>query len=140
MRKRQHCRIDRVRGSLVYAGVAAVAVLGLVAVGCDDSGTDPERTARLEATGSVDFSCGVNCSYEGEAENRGAGCARTVRGITRLFDGDGTEIARDEWSLESTRRIRVGETFLYEGCCFSVTQVNAARSTETEITWDESRC
>ena len=84
--------------------------------------------------------CGVGCGYEGEFFNSGLGCARNVRGITRLLRGDGTEIARDDWNLPSGQMIRVRETVIYQGCCFTPPDVALMGSYRTEISWDEADC
>ena len=116
---------------VIFAGVLAT-------VAC--SSTEPSQRAFLQADDGLEFNCGLNCSYEGEADNRGTGCAHRVRGITRLHDGAGREIARDDWSLDPARRIGPGETFLFQGCCFTIQDVNASRSSQTQISWDDIAC
>ena len=115
------------------------AALGFVAA-CDDSPSGPDRDADLNPRGALDFSCGIGCGYEGEFFNSGLGCARNVRGVTRLLHGDGREISRDDWALPASEVIRIRETVIYEGCCFSPPDVALMGSYRTEIAWDETDC
>jgi hypothetical protein len=124
------------RSSLRWILLAAVILTSTAA--CDS--TYPAQRAYLRAEGGLGYDCGVSCRYQGEARNSGTGCALRVRGVTRIHDGSGREIGRDEWSLDPARRVRQGETFLFEGCCFSLGQVNFARSSRTEISWDDTSC
>jgi len=105
-----------------------------------DGPTRPPRRAALASRGALEFSCGLNCSYEGEAFNGGDGCATRVRGITRLLRADGSELANDEWQLAPQRRIVVGEAFLYGDRCFSLNDVNNMGSDRTEVVWDAASC
>jgi hypothetical protein len=122
--------------------VGALLVATIFAGGCDDDDYDPPTSPRasLVARGSLDFSCGLNCSYEGEAVNEGLGCAFNVRGLTRLRSATGAVIESDSWVLPPLRRIQPGEPFHYDGCCFSVASQNAMSSYETEFEWDRISC
>jgi hypothetical protein len=128
--------------SFPFPGRTALVVLCVaLSAGCDrrsPTATSPE--ADIASRGTLDFSCGVSCSYEGEAMNMGAGCAIAVRGVTRLLRPNGSEIARDEWQLEPGRRINAQESFLYGDCCFSLTDVSEMGSYTTEIFWDSAPC
>lgn len=136
------------RSILGKRGVARQVVLGallaatILAAGCDDDDYDPPASPRasLVARGALDFSCGLNCSYEGEAVNEGLGCAFNVRGVTRLRSATGALLESDFWVLPPLRRIQPGEPFHYDGCCFSVASRNAMSSYETEIEWDRISC
>jgi len=133
-------RIGTRRFSSALAVVALSAIaLPLLACG-GDGPTNPPPRAFLASRGDLDFACGLSCSYEGEGFNAGDGCAVRVRGVTRLLRPDGTELASDEWQLAPTRRVGVGESFLYGDCCFSVADVNNMGSYRTEIFWDETSC
>lgn len=125
-----------------WLGIALLLGAPLASVaGCDgDSPSAPPRSARLESRGAIDFSCGVNCSYEGEAVNQGVGCATRVRGITRLLRADGSELSNDDWQLAPERVIGIGEAFLYGDCCFAVTDVSGMGSYRTEAFWDDVPC
>lgn len=131
---------ESIRHRLLLSAVA----LGTLVVplgGCDsDSPTRPPRQAALQSRGALEFSCGLNCSYEGEAFNAGDSCATRVRGITRLLHPDGSELANDEWQLDPARRLGVGEAFLYGDCCFSLNDVNNMGSYRTELFWDAAPC
>ena len=100
----------------------------------------PILDADLEARGALEFTCGVGCEFEGEFFNSGLGCARNVRGVTRLLRGDGAEIARSNWSLPVDERIGIRESERYEGCCFTPPDVALMGSYSTEISWDETDC
>ena len=132
--------MERIRHRLLLLA-AIFGALVVPLVGCDDdSPTRPPRRAALASRGALEFSCGLNCSYEGEAFNGGDGCATRVRGITRLLRADGSELANDEWQLAPQRRIVVGEAFLYGDCCFSLSDVNNMGSYRTELFWDDASC
>lgn len=120
---------------------AALLCLGtLSTMACHGSSSSPATPAVLSAHGTLGFSCQLDCSFSGEATNSGLGCADNVRGITRLLDDDGREIAREDWSLDPSRKIRPSETFLYQDCCFSLTEVNAMSSYKTDIFWNAVSC
>lgn len=123
--------------------LAAVALLlagTLIPVACG-GGSSPPPPAVLAAHGSLGFSCQLDdCTFSGEATNNGAGCADNVRGITRLLDSSGGEIAREDWSLSPSRQIQAGETFLYQDCCFSLTEVSSMSSYQTDVFWNNVSC
>lgn len=123
----------------------AVAVLAAVSCGGSKSPTapPPPPAADLRVSGNMTFSlCGQfsGCFFEGAAVNRAAGCAVNVRGVSKLFDSADIEKGRAEWALPTGRRINPGETFLYSGCCFSVSAVNTTVTYETQFAWDTVRC
>ena len=120
-------------------GLCLAGALGFTA-GCEDSTSGPDLDADLEARGALEFTCGVGCEFEGEFFNSGLGCARNVRGVTRLLRGDGAEIARSNWSLPVDERIGIRESERYEGCCFTPPDVALMGSYSTEISWDETDC
>src|SRR5688500_15449835 len=79
-----------------------ILLAALVLVGCGGSSpTAPKVTpaASLAPRGNMTFSCGVDCSFEGEAVNSGPGCAVNVRGVSRLLNNANIEIGRAEWTL-----------------------------------------
>ena len=131
--------LSRARRLAARALFAGILVAPLACDG-DDYDSPMQPHASLASRGALSFSCGVNCSYEGEAVNNGAGCADNVRGITRLLASNGSELANDEWQLAPARRINAGEAFLYGDCCFSLTDRNNMGSYRTEIFWDETTC
>ena len=123
----------------------AAFVVGLAAVslslGCDDdSPANTPTPANLQAIEDLDFACGVDCSFTGQAVNDGPGCAQAVRGVTSLMEPDGSDLASDEWELDPDRQINAGEVFIYEGCCFNVLDVGTMGSYSTEITWQDVSC
>lgn len=141
MHPRNRLRAAAPRWLSRFALSAALTIAALAGVACDgDSSPAPPPPALLVAHGELGFSCNIDCSFQGQATNNGAGCADTVRGITRLLDSNGDEIDSEDWDLDPARRIQPGETFLYQECCFSFTQMSAMSSYETEIFWNNLPC
>jgi hypothetical protein len=127
----------------IVPGLLGAAALALLAMGCSDDHGGPTGSsvpASIASRGQLEFACGINCSYEGEAINQGIGCARQVRGVTRLLRPDGSELDRESWSLDPGLTIRAHEAFVYEGCCFSLGDVSAMGSYETDLSWNDVPC
>ena len=126
----------------------------ILLAGCGgDSPTAPLPNANIvtEGTGNFVWQQG-NCSglaggclFTAEARNLGPGCAVAVRGITRLYQTQaqldaGTQLASAEWSLDSARKLVVGEAFKYSGRFpQSVRDVGPERF-RTEFFWTNVRC
>jgi hypothetical protein len=119
-------------------------VVLLLASACGGSPTKPAPqmpAANLVGRGNMTFTCTFgSCFFQGEGVNNGPGCAINVRGVSRLLNTAGTEVGRAEWTLAATRRIQAGESFLYDGCCYTQASVNIPGSYRTEFSWDNTGC
>ena len=49
-------------------------------------------------------------------------------------------VSRDDWALPANEVVRIRESVIYEGCCFSPPDVALMGSYRTEIAWDETDC
>lgn len=120
--------------------------LGLLVSACggsDNSPTAPPAatpTASLTTSGTGQWvTClgTLGCNFQGDARNVGAGCAGTVRGVTRFYDAAGTQVGVGQWGLGS-RVIRPNEAFLYSTIeRFANTSITAYL---TEPTWTNVTC
>ena len=123
--------------------IAHAVVLGVSCGGSSPTTPSaPPTPANLVSEGDLRFpSCSsIGCSFEGEARNRGTGCATNVRGITRVFDNGNQQLDSKEWTLSRTRRIQPNEAFVYSGCCFRGSDVDTPGYYRTEIFWDNVAC
>jgi hypothetical protein len=94
-------------------------------------------SARL--VGDVTFSaCGAGgCTFQGTVHNDGPSCAN-VRGVTRLLDQSGMELASQSWIVNG--RMRPGDEDQFTGCCFPAAAVNGHATQRTEVTASPIQC
>lgn len=123
--------------------LVAVVALSVVACGGKDTPTAPAiQAANITTSGSGAWvTCiGGSCNFQGDARNVGAGCASTVRGVTRFYDAAGTQLISSSWGL-GTRIIRSGEAFTYKTVDFiTPAQQAAAVKYLTEPAWTDVGC
>lgn len=85
-----------------------------------------------------------SCVYIAQGRNDGPGCAGDVRGTVRLYTTAAatTVIASDDWTLPSTQIVRPGESFRFEGCCFSRADLEriTGGTYNTQFLWTDVRC
>ena len=137
----------RVALSVVALAIGVFAVL--VSSACSSTGPSspsPPPTvpaAALSTKGNLTFpTCSFGlCSYQGELLNAGSGCAINVRGVTRLINSAGTQIAVDDWALPSSQKVRPNETVLYgDSYAFRETDVSTVGTYRTDPSWDNTPC
>jgi len=82
----------------------------------------------------------MECNYSQEFQNKGPGCANTVRGVIRLHDANKNVLSSKEWSLNASRVLIVWESFVVEGCCFTRPDAEKAASYTADVFWNDVRC
>ena len=109
--------------------------------------TQPTAPPSIPAANIIAFGQGQllscffsQCDFQGEARNTGLGCADTVRGTTKLFNGSQQVGTTFSWTLESTRVIRVNEAFTYRTYVGSAVSAGSFNRYETEAAWTNVRC
>ena len=122
--------------------ILIACLLATVACGSDSPNpTAPTPIQRANLVPEGQLSDGQN-SFTGQARNTLGGCARGVRGVTRLEDPRGQTVARGEWSLPASRVIRSRESFIYGGL-WAIDFRSTPRGDSvyfTDIFWTDVRC
>lgn len=138
------------------------AVLAVLLVACEsDTPTDSEPetpgTPQPIQAANVTFSgasawvdCSIvdqtnpfarppECAFQADARNIGAGCAASIRGVTRLYDSNARQVGGSlSWERLST--VRPNELFVYRTQRVPPETSQAVRSYTTEATWTNVRC
>ncbi|MGB5392049.1 MAG: hypothetical protein WBP10_17870 [Thermoanaerobaculia bacterium] len=129
-------------GSIALLSLAAL-FLALQSCGRRSSPTAPPLplpSADIVPLGEMQLGCRRGeCEYRVEFRNDGPGCADTVWGSVRLYEGDEL-LASRQWALDAPMVIHSGESFTVESCCLLRQDLEQSDSYETEAFWNDVRC
>lgn len=83
-----------------------------------------------------------DCGFQGEGRNRGAGCARSAKGVTRFYGNNDVQLGSAfSWSLVEDRILRPNEAFVYRTAAFvPATTVANTATFRAEMSWTDTVC
>lgn len=88
------------------------------------------------------FTAPAACQFQANLENRGAGCAIRVEGITRLIDSvTNFQVGGAyRWALPAQQIVRPGEKVLYVINFVPISDAFRAGSYFTDVNWIDTSC